>query len=188
TWIPNRDLYLDGLMRQESRGPWWLRGCTLCKEANPLWRCEDCFGGRMLCEVCITERHRDEPLHLLQKWENDYFHPKSLRDLGLRYHIGHPPGERCEFVHLTPPIKGFMVLHDNGIHTIDIDFCSCPGAGKPNQVQQLFNIGWFPATHVDPSTAATLSLLHRFHILNLHAKVAAINLPQGWENAPPEIA
>ncbi|KAJ7919816.1 hypothetical protein B0H13DRAFT_2320104 [Mycena leptocephala] len=171
-WIPERDKFLDGLMQQEGRGPWWTKGCTDCHEPNPTWRCEDCFGGRMLCLPCITERHRDKPLHLLEEWEDDYFQARSLRDLGLQYQdIGHRPGERCPFVHLSPQVKGFVVLHDNGIHTLDVDFCSCPGA--PKEVQQLLSVGWYPATQEEPVTATSLSLLHRFHLLNLQAKVAA---------------
>lgn len=68
-------------------------------------------------------------------------------------------------------MKGFVVLHDNGIHILDIDFCSCPGS--PTEVEQLLNIGWYPATQEEPATAASLSLLRRFHVLNLQAKVAA---------------
>ncbi|KAJ7796830.1 hypothetical protein B0H13DRAFT_2245360 [Mycena leptocephala] len=145
---------LDALLKLEGCGPWWSMGCTVCFDANLTWRCEDCFGGRLLCVTCITERHRDEPLHLLQQWEDGFFHPRTLRDLGLRYQIGHRPGERCRFVHLTPRVKGFVVLHDNSIH-------------------QLLNIGWYPATQEEPATAASLSLLRRFHLLNLQAKVAA---------------
>jgi hypothetical protein len=68
-------------------------------------------------------------------------------------------------------VKGFVVLHDNGIHVLDVDFCSCRGA--PTEVQQLMNVGWYPATQEEPATAASLSLLRRFHLLNLQAKVAA---------------
>jgi hypothetical protein len=74
-------------------------------------------------------------------------------------------------VHLTPPVKDFVVLHDNGIHVIDIEFCNCEGS--PSQVDQLINIGWFPATSLSPATAASLSLLRRFHALNLQARVPA---------------
>lgn len=66
TWIPHRDQYLDRMMRLEGRGAWWTKGCAQCKESNPTWRCEDCFGGRMLCMSCCISRHQDEPLHLLQ--------------------------------------------------------------------------------------------------------------------------
>ncbi|KAJ7809582.1 hypothetical protein B0H14DRAFT_1497584, partial [Mycena olivaceomarginata] len=66
---------------------------------------------------------------------------------------------------------GFVVLDNNGIHVIDIDFCSCPNS--PSDVAQLLNIGWYPATFKNPSTAATLGLLRRFHTLNLQAQVPA---------------
>jgi hypothetical protein len=89
----------------------------------------------------------------------------------LRFQIGHPRGINCPFVHLTPPKNGFVVLDNNGIHVIDIDFCSCPNS--PSDVAQLLNIGWYPATFKNPSTAATLGLLRRFHTLNLQAQVPA---------------
>ncbi|KAJ6459377.1 hypothetical protein C8R47DRAFT_1081340 [Mycena vitilis] len=186
TWIPLRDEYGDALMRLKGRGPWWIKGCTICNEANPSWRCSDCFGNRLLCTSCAINKHRDEPLHLLEEWQDGFFQPRTCRDLGLRYQLGHPAGEECGFVHLsstrskaTAPKengdqdkeKGFVVLHDNAIHVLDIDFCSCPGS--PSEVDQLLNIGWFPATHKVPSTAATLSVLRRFHKLNLQARLPA---------------
>ncbi|KAJ7113743.1 hypothetical protein C8R43DRAFT_1138589 [Mycena crocata] len=171
SWIPLRDAYADALMKRQGRGPWWQKGCAVCGEQNPEWRCEDCFANRLLCGSCIVERHRDEPLHFLQQWEDDYFQCRTLRDLHIRYQIGHLGGEPCPLVHLGPKIKGFTVIHDNGIHTVDIDFCSCEGA--PSDVDQLINIGWFPATSKEPSTAATLSVLRRFHLLNLQARVPA---------------
>ncbi|KAJ7874256.1 hypothetical protein B0H13DRAFT_2348668 [Mycena leptocephala] len=170
TFIPLRDAYGDALMKREGRGS-WSSTCTICQEPNPTWRCGDCFGGRMLCTSCVMERHRDEPLHCLQVWEDGFFHPKTTKNLGLCYQIGHPPGELCSTVHLTPPVKDFVVLHDNGIHIIDIEFCNCEGS--PSQVDQLINIGWFPATSLSPGTAASLSLLRRFHALNLQARVPA---------------
>ncbi|KAF7336029.1 CxC2 domain-containing protein [Mycena sanguinolenta] len=148
SWIPHRDDILDGLMRLEGRGMWWRR---------------------LLCASCILERHRDEPLHLLQEWEDGFFQPRTTRDLGLRYQIGHPPGEDCPWTRLTYSGEKFVVLHNNGIHIIDIDFCGCSGA--PSEVNQLLNVGWYPATSKEPSTAATLSLLRRFHKLNLQARV-----------------
>jgi hypothetical protein len=65
TFIPLRDAYGDALIKREGRGP-WRSTCTICKDPNPTWRCEDCFGGRMLCTSCVLERHREEPLHCLQ--------------------------------------------------------------------------------------------------------------------------
>ncbi|KAJ7486367.1 hypothetical protein B0H11DRAFT_1721743 [Mycena galericulata] len=167
------------LLRLKGRGAWWSNGCARCGDRTPNWRCQDCFGNRMLCTACMIEKHRDEPLHLFEEWEEDYFHPRTTRDLGLRFQIGHPAGQDCPFVHLARPTKkkkhevekGFVVLHDNAIHILDVDFCGCPGS--PSEADQLFNIGWYPATPKEPSTAATLSLLRRFHKLNLQARLPA---------------
>ncbi|KAJ7815837.1 hypothetical protein B0H13DRAFT_2242544 [Mycena leptocephala] len=171
TWIPSRDISLDGLLRQEGRGAWWMRGCAQCQESNPSWRCEDCFGGRLLCIACVTDKHQDEPLHILQEWQGGFFRPRTTRDLGLTYQLGHLPREECEFGRLTLPVKGFTVLHNNGIHIVDINFCGCPGAARP--LDQLLDVGWYPATTKDPSTAATISLLRRFHKMNLQAHLPA---------------
>ncbi|KAJ7132738.1 hypothetical protein C8R43DRAFT_895391, partial [Mycena crocata] len=194
-WIPLRDSYADAMMKQQGRGPWWQKGCAHCGEADPQWRCEDCFANRLLCASCVVERHRDEPLHFLQvKFKTSlasvlqltihrngrmgFFHGRTLKDLNIRYQIGHWAGEACPLVHLSSGLKGFVVLHDNGIHTVDIDFCNCEGA--PSDVDQLINIGWFPATSKEPSTAATFSLLRRFHLLNLQARVPAYDFYTRW--------
>jgi hypothetical protein len=134
----------------------------------------------------VVEKHLDEPLHLLQvrlpfitagspligiqKWEDRFFQSRTTCNLGLRYQIGHPFGEDCPFNYLGQS-RTFVVLHNNGIPTLDVDFCSCSGA--PSEVDQLLNVGWYPATHKDPSTAATVSLLRRFHKLNLQARLPA---------------
>ncbi|KAJ7812570.1 hypothetical protein B0H14DRAFT_3478739 [Mycena olivaceomarginata] len=168
TWIPFRNEYCNGLL--QLKGLWWSKGCAICQHPNLTWRCEDCFGNRLLCGVCVVEKHRDEPLHLFQEWENNYFQPRTTKDLGLRFQIGHVFGEDCPFNYLGSS-RGFVVLHNNGIHVLDIDFCCCSDA--PSEVAQLLNIGWYSATHKEPSTAATISLLRQFHKLNLQARLPA---------------
>jgi hypothetical protein len=73
TWIPERDNYLDGLLQLKGCGAWWSNGCVVCKHLNPTWRCEDCFGNRLLCGACVVEKHRDEPLHFLEVSSNVIF-------------------------------------------------------------------------------------------------------------------
>ncbi|KAJ7738811.1 hypothetical protein B0H16DRAFT_1465657 [Mycena metata] len=143
TWIPKRDQYADGLIQREGRGPWWSQGCAGCDAPSPTWRCEDCFGSRMLCRACVTQRHRDEPLHVLQEWQDNFFQSRGSKDLGLRFQIGHRKGEDCPLV----PLSHLTTLSS-----------------------------WtttYPATSKDPQTAATLSLLRRFHTLNLQARLPA---------------
>jgi hypothetical protein len=74
---------------------------------------------------------------------------------------------------LARTVQDFVVLHNNGIHTLTIQFCGC--ASAPRELDQLLDIGWYPATPKEPSTAATLSLLGRFHKLNLQAHLPAYN-------------
>ena len=62
-----------------------------------------------------------------------------------------------------------MVLTSNGIHTIAIDFCGC--AGAPSHYVQVLEVGWWPATPLEPQTAATMSLLRLFHVTNLQGQV-----------------
>lgn len=62
-----RNSLLDALLRREGRGPWVTKGCMGegCLELRAEFRCEDCFGGRLLCGRCVVERHREEPLHIV---------------------------------------------------------------------------------------------------------------------------
>ncbi|KAJ7194745.1 hypothetical protein GGX14DRAFT_537360 [Mycena pura] len=179
-FIRARNEILDGLVRREGRGPWWSKGCMAldCLSIHAEYRCEDCFGGQLLCAKCMVEWHRDEPLHIIQKWDEGYFQPCTLSSIapGLRYQVGHPPGEECDF---RDGPKKFVVLDNNGIHRISIDFCGCLGA--PSMIDQLINIGWFPATLKEPETCATLSLLRRFHTLNLQGRVPAYDFYSALE-------
>lgn len=84
----------------------------------------------------------------------------------MRYQLGHPPGQCCPLT-----IAGhteFVVLASNGIHTVSIDFCGCFNAPHPRD--QIMEVGWWPSTPLEPQTAATMELLHRFHLVNLQAR------------------
>lgn len=67
-FIPMRNNFQDALLRREGRGRWWSKGCMAegCLSLQAEYRCEDCFGSRLLCATCIVTRHRDEPLHILE--------------------------------------------------------------------------------------------------------------------------
>ncbi|KAJ7917979.1 hypothetical protein B0H13DRAFT_2231340 [Mycena leptocephala] len=175
-----RNSLLDALLRREGRGPWVTKGCMGegCLELRAEFRCEDCFGGRLLCGRCVVERHREEPLHIVHKWEGGYFQRCSISSLdpGLRFQLGHPLGEECDFRDGPHPL---VVLENNGIHQVAVDFCGC--IGHASVVDQLINIGWFPATVKEPETCATLNLLRRFHTLNLQGRVPAYDFYNALE-------
>ncbi|KAJ6467623.1 hypothetical protein C8R47DRAFT_942443, partial [Mycena vitilis] len=147
--------------------------CPRCKDAtkSPEYRCQECAGGLVLCEECCADRHLDDPLHVIYKWNGVFFAKTSLKALGQRIQFGHPPRERC----LKPQAahENFVVLHDNGIHTVDVDFCACDSPERAEPHIQLLRAGWFPATDDLPRTAATLLVLDKFHLHALQAKTTA---------------
>ncbi|KAJ7429368.1 hypothetical protein B0H11DRAFT_1768371 [Mycena galericulata] len=144
-------------------------GCAGATTQLPRFRCHECFGDVLYCEGCIVERHRENPLHRIHKWSGGTFVKTSLASLGLRVQVGHRVRKTC-----SVPIasnKNFVVLHDNGIHEVAVDFCGCENelvAGPPDI--QLLRAGWFPATHERPQTCATLVVLEKYHLETLQAK------------------
>ncbi|KAJ7468406.1 hypothetical protein B0H11DRAFT_1732318 [Mycena galericulata] len=144
-------------------------GCAGASTRPPRFRCQECFGDLLYCEACIVDRHRENPLHRVRKWSGGTFVKVSLASLGLRVQVGHRVRKTC-----SVPIaanKNFVVLHENGIHEVAVDFCGCENelmAGPPDI--QLLRAGWFPATHERPQTCATLVVLEKYHLETLQAK------------------
>ncbi|KAF8215615.1 hypothetical protein K438DRAFT_1560258, partial [Mycena galopus ATCC 62051] len=130
--------------------------------------CQECAGGVLLCQECCVDRHADNLLHVIYRWAGTYFVRTSLCDLMLRIQLGHPPRNRC----LNPQAghSDFVVLHDNSIHQVHINFCDCDQGGHEEPFIQLLCEGWYPATHERPQTVATFQVLDRFHMQTLQAK------------------
>jgi len=96
--------------------------------------------------------------------------------MGLRIQLNHI-SNRC--VNPQPCHSAFRVLHTNGIHEINLDFC-----GYEHEVpryMQLLCRRFFPATQVNPRTCATFSLLNQFHLLNFMSRVSAYDYYQALE-------
>ena len=72
TWIPERDLYLDELVRREGRGGYvkvLCDGCVREKASAPgqaSYRCLSCMPGPLLCQDCLCRRHKQIPFHRIQ--------------------------------------------------------------------------------------------------------------------------
>ncbi|KAL0057538.1 hypothetical protein AAF712_015825 [Marasmius tenuissimus] len=170
TWSREyRDGYLDWNMITEGRGRIYYkhRTCGRCNSTRANWRCLDCFGLRLVCRECLIKAHTDEPLHRIEEWRNDFFHPSGLKDLGVRVQLGHKAGERCALP--LPGHRDFTVLSWNGIHAVNLDFCGCEPIDKH---LQLMEMGWWPASYKEPQTAATFQLLRNYHITNLQSQTA----------------
>lgn len=77
-----------------------------------------------------------------------------------------------------------VVLHTNGLHTVDVQYCDCSGMERR---VQLLRLGWWPATPLDPRTCATMALLRHFHLLNLQGKLPAYDFYRALELATDNV-
>ncbi|KAF8142331.1 hypothetical protein K438DRAFT_1472477, partial [Mycena galopus ATCC 62051] len=109
-----------------------------------VYRCEECAGGLLLCRECCVDTHAEHPLHVIYEWNNVFFAKTSLQIVALRIQLGHAPRETCG--NPQPGHTGFVVLHTNGIHTVNVDFCGCDSLRRPDPYIQLLRAGWYPAT------------------------------------------
>lgn len=72
------------------------------------------------------------------------------------------------------------VIHTNGIHVVNLQFCSCTSEDR----RTLFlRLAWWPATALDPRTCATFSVLRQFHLLNLQGKLTIYDFYKSLELA-----
>ncbi|KAJ7605332.1 hypothetical protein FB45DRAFT_1042460 [Roridomyces roridus] len=174
-----RDAYLDVLLWRDGHGKAGdvCPGCT--GEGTPLFRCDDCCGGEMLCGGCCVSAHARLPLHRICKWNGAFFARHSLKSLGLRVQLGHHPTGRCAAPH--PGHEHFVVLHDNGFHEVAVDFCGCEFQAQaesrcPQVLHhhlQLLRFGWYPSTDKRPQTCATFVTLDRFMLCSHQSKMTA---------------
>ncbi|KAF9231579.1 hypothetical protein BU15DRAFT_90871 [Melanogaster broomeanus] len=116
--------------------------CTTCKDHPALYRCHDCFGLDMFCK--------------------DY--------LGLVIQLGHQPGSAC-YLPKPPHSDDFLIINNNGIHSVMLHFCGCETANT--HIQQLLWHRLFPASTDRPCTAAMFSMLEEYHLLSLESKVSS---------------
>ena len=109
-------------------------------------------------------------------WTGLFFQRTTLRDQGLRIQLRHAYNRACP----TRPAahSNFRVIHSNGIHHVAIDLCRCHNVDLR---VQLLRIGWWPATPLDPQSAATFEVLCHFHLLNLQGKVTGYSFYQALE-------
>ncbi|KAJ7841072.1 hypothetical protein B0H14DRAFT_2360413 [Mycena olivaceomarginata] len=168
-----RDIFLMQLLRRDGCGDASSELCPGCGDGQrpPRYRCQECFGGLLLCTECCLDKHVEHPLHVISEWNGIFFAKTLLRDLGLRIQFGHAPREACG--NPQPGYSEFVVLHDNGIHSVHVDFCGCDSRRRTEPYIQLLQAGWYPATDERPQTAATFLVLDKFHVNTLQAKMTA---------------
>ncbi|KAF7326720.1 CxC2 domain-containing protein [Mycena sanguinolenta] len=173
----DRETFLDELLRCEGRGDY--HGQKRCAECHG-WgtqahRCEECFTGALFCTPCLVSIHADNPLHFVQTWNGSFFERNTLRNLGLRIQLGHIRGEACPRTLARSAEEtskaSFCIVHTNGIHEVALDFCIC-GKAQSHTVQ-LLRARLYPATTLRPSSAASFSVLRKFHMHSFESKCSA---------------
>ena len=84
-------------------------------------------------------------------------------------------GENCP----SPSPRNITVIHTNGIHEVRVNFCGCRLGFELRT--QLLRFGWWPATPLNPRSAATFTVLRQFQYLNLQGNVTAYDFYRGLE-------
>ncbi|KAF9501455.1 hypothetical protein BDN71DRAFT_1380248, partial [Pleurotus eryngii] len=136
---------------------------------DALFQCPQCFDPQLFCQDCIVLLHQALQLHVVEIWNSRFFQRCSLRSLGLQFQLGHPIGEPC--LNPKPANKDeFVVIASHGIISINLDYCACLSAADPSI--QLLQSRLFPATTINPQTAATFDVLHLFQLLTFGSKVS----------------
>ena len=144
------------------------QGCKKDAEDNIVYRCRECLHGLHLCKKCCLERHKFNPLHVMEEWDDErgFWLKVHLVDLGMVINLGHE-GEKC-------PCSGkrgtpMVMIHENGIQSIEIRYCKC--ALGSDHCLQLIENGFWPATWERTSTVMTIKVMHQYQLLSAQSQV-----------------
>ncbi|KIJ23839.1 hypothetical protein M422DRAFT_85668, partial [Sphaerobolus stellatus SS14] len=171
------DTLISGIFQHEAPTPHEIK-CACGDMATH--RCMDCWLQPRLCQSCLLQAHRSNPLHRISIWADNYFKKADLFSLGLVLGLAHEGSAVCPNLKLGKEPRKVDVVHINGHHTIAIHYCQCPGAGDP--ILQLCRAGLFPATVKDPTrigTVFTFAVLKEFQIHQLTSKKSAYDFCEG---------
>ncbi|KAI6012389.1 hypothetical protein F5J12DRAFT_926324 [Pisolithus orientalis] len=181
-WLPHQWHYLAILLDMEA--PPEPRDCVLCG-ADGIFQCIECAHQPVFCTMCCQAEHKHWPFHRVEQWNGTFFEESSLQLASLVLHVGHGgkhcPASGCSNDEVTaeeeddwedvdqdgcPPnlqaLKNqscLIVVHTNGIHYCNVQYCRCPGA-EDSHIQLMW-AGMFPATTKATRTAFTFQDRYR---------------------------
>ncbi|KAG1898676.1 uncharacterized protein F5891DRAFT_1190447 [Suillus fuscotomentosus] len=168
-WRSDSDLFLEEFLYLEGRGDYSQDICV-CGEEAATYRCQDCHGCELFCHLCMIRIHDRHLLHRMERWDGISFYSITLKSMGIHLQLGHASGVQC--INPLPAHNGdFVIIDYNGIYKVGLDFCGCAHAEL--HIIQLLHVRLFPATTVDPKTAATFQALEYFQMLSFESKVSA---------------
>jgi hypothetical protein len=141
--------------------------CSKCGD-DGTYRCLDCFGSNLFCSPCILLGHQNLPLHRIERWDEGSFERTSLAHLSLPVYIGHRGHNGAQCPHGTVPTD-VVVIHTNGIHTINAHFCPLKTS---NKATILVESKLFPASLRNPRTVFTFDMLRTFQMINFESRTS----------------
>ncbi|KAF9496443.1 hypothetical protein BDN71DRAFT_1482196 [Pleurotus eryngii] len=153
-WVSEIDSFVKEFLRLEGHSDLDSTTviCAGCDSTEGTFRCPQCLDTCLFCQDCLM-------------WNGLFFEQHNLRALGLRIQLNHPPGDYCPIVDTTFK-ESFVIISLNGIFT-----CVAKSA-------QLLRARLFPATIVEPRTAATFEVLQLFQLLTFGSKVSGYEFYQ----------
>lgn len=113
--------------------------------------------------------HVHGPLHKVEKWNDSFFEPTTLKQCGLRINLAHE-GSPCPH---TSSATEVTVIHWNGVQVVELAFCHCPN--RSTSLEQLLLAGFWPATLKKIRTLFTIELLEDFHHHALASRKSALD-------------
>lgn len=122
----------------------------------------------------MNVKHR---LTRLERWNGSYYEQVAMADLGLSIQLGHPLDLEC--VNPEAAHKSFTVIHTNGIHMVNAQFCNCEH--RVSHRVQILRANWWPASVHYPRTCATMEVLKTYHGLTLSGKISCWEYYQSLE-------
>ncbi|KAF7349139.1 hypothetical protein MVEN_01436100 [Mycena venus] len=170
----DRPIFLDEILRLDGRGEhgYQQESCAEgCGAKEPNFRCIECMDPSLYCEGMHGE---DALAHAVPsprgKWDGRHFTPKDLKSLKLRIQLGHCLNEPCNN---PEPSHGddFVIVGSHRIHEVHLDDCNC-SKSEEKQIQ-LLRARLYPATGMNPRSAATFGALERFDLLSMESKCSA---------------
>jgi hypothetical protein len=112
-YVDHMDDLLEALLSREvlTEDAGHCRHCD--KGMISVWRCKDCSLGTSMCRRCMRISHRDNPFHRIERWNDSFFTPAELWEVGtyilVRHHTGPPLCEdlqlQTEFLEAVETIK-----------------------------------------------------------------------------------
>ncbi|KAG1900024.1 uncharacterized protein F5891DRAFT_980638 [Suillus fuscotomentosus] len=190
-WVPKTKAYLDILLEREVPSD---RSCIICG-TDGVYKCHGCFRqwtGLFFEESCLVKSgmviwlgHGGNAC----PWDDDVGESALFtteeggsNDTDAESTLEEPNAEQStKEAHDLPTGVPFIknnkamttIVDKSGVHTHIVKYCTCPEADTADI--QLFNMGLFPVSFIEPKTAFTFDVLNDFLLDNLECRTSAMN-------------